>query len=180
MSSKNLPRIAVTMGDPVGIGPEIILKAFQRPEVYALCRPVVYGDIARMRSVAREMLLTVSVFSDDCDAANPHILLVHQAATTDLRGAQWGELSAAAGAAAAESVIAAAKAALSGEIAALVTAPLNKEAMALGGFPYPGHTELLAKITDNSRAMGCCLFRWPACGSSMSVRTFRCGKRLTA
>ena len=85
------------MGDPAGIGPEIILKALQRPEVYTLCRPVIYGDIARMRSVAREMMLTISVFPDDSDTAGPHILLVHQATTTDLSGIRWGELSAAAG-----------------------------------------------------------------------------------
>ena len=135
------------MGDPAGVGPEIILKAFQHPEVYALCRPVVYGDMGRMRSAAREMLLTTSVFPDDCAAADPHTLLVHQATTADLSGVAWGELSAEAGKAAAESVIAAARAALNGEVAALVTAPLNKEAMALGGFAFPGHTELLADVT---------------------------------
>ena len=145
--NENLPRLAVTMGDPAGIGPEIILKAFQNPEIYRLCRPVVYGDIARMRFVAREMLLTLSVFPEDCGAAGPHILLVHQATTENLSGIRWGKLSAAAGKAAAESVVSAAKSAMAGEVAAIVTAPLNKEAMALGGYAYPGHTELLAAIT---------------------------------
>ena len=147
MPHETLPRIAVTMGDPAGVGPEIILKALQHPEIYTLCRPVVYGNLARMRFAAREALLTVSVFPDDGGAATPHILRVHQATTADLSGIQWGELSAEAGKAAAESVIAAAKAALNGEVAALVTAPLNKEAMALGGFAFPGHTELLADVT---------------------------------
>ena len=136
------------MGDPAGVGPEIILKALQHPEIYALCRPVVYGDLARMRFAAREALLTVSVFPDDGGEATPHILRVHQATTADLSGISWGELSAEAGKAAAESVIAAARAALAGEVAAIVTAPLNKEAMALGGFhAFPGHTELLADVT---------------------------------
>lgn len=147
MSNENLPRIAVTMGDPAGVGPEIILKALQQPEIYAICRPVVYGDLARMRFAAREALLTLSVFPDDGGGATPHILRVHQATTANLSAIQWGELSAEAGKAAAESVITAAQSATKGEVAAIVTAPLNKEAMALGGFAYPGHTELLAEVT---------------------------------
>ena len=147
MHNENLPSLAITMGDPAGVGPEIILKALQNPEVYTLCRPVIYGDIMRMRFVAREMLLTVSIFPEDCNTANPHIFLVHQAAAENLTGIKWGKLSAAAGKAAAESVIAAAKSAMAGGVAAIVTAPLNKEAMAMGGYPYPGHTELLAAVT---------------------------------
>ncbi len=135
------------MGDPAGIGPEIILKALQQQEVYSLCRPVVYGDIERMRFVAREMLLTTSVFPADYGEANPHILLAQQATTADLRGLRWGAVSAIAGRAAAESVVAAANAAMADEVAAVVTAPLNKEAMVLGDYLFAGHTELLAHFT---------------------------------
>ena len=139
------------MGDPAGIGPEIILKALQNPEVYGICRPVVYGDIGRMRFVARELLLTTSVFPADCGNASPHVLLVRQATNADLRKIAWGEISLVAGKAAADCVTAAAHAALRGEVAALVTAPIHKEALALGGCPYPGHTELLAALTQAPR-----------------------------
>lgn len=136
-------RIAITMGDPAGIGPEIILKAFHAgtPADY---EPIVYGDRAWMAQTAQQLKLPLPV-------ANGRILPVQQATAADLSGVQWGELSPQAGKAAAECVIAAAQAALRGDVDAVVTAPLNKEAMAMGGYPYPGHTELLAEVTQTPR-----------------------------
>jgi len=122
------------MGDPAGIGPEIICKALMHPEVHEICDPVVYGDVDWMRR-----------------AAEGRTIPVQQATDADLQEVRLGELSAQAGKAAAECVIAATRAALAGEVDAMVTAPLNKEAIALGGYPYPGHTELLAYITQTPR-----------------------------
>ena len=136
-------RIAVTMGDPAGVGPEIILKAFHAG-MAAECEPIVYGDVAWMQQTAKRLQLPL------CNADGQTLAIV-QAAGADLSRVQWGELSSQAGKAAAECVIAAAKDAMRGEVDAIVTAPLNKEAIALGGYPYPGHTELLADVTHTPR-----------------------------
>ena len=145
------PRIAITMGDPAGIGPEIILKALALEGVYGLCQPVVYGDVAWMHKAATvvppvQIEPEVKVNFDKLVTK-----LTQQATDADLSGVRWGEISAEAGKAAAQCVIAAAEAAMRGEVDAIVTAPLNKEAMALGGYAYPGHTELLAHVTHTPR-----------------------------
>ena len=145
------PRIAITMGDPAGIGPEIILKALGYGGIYAHCRPIIYGDRAWMLKAAA---LLPPLQIEESVQVNYETLaakLTHQATDADLSEVRWGELSAQAGKAAAECVVAAAEAALRGDVDAVVTAPLNKEAIALGGFPYPGHTELLAHVTHTPR-----------------------------
>ena len=146
------PRIAITMGDPAGIGPEIILKALAVEGVYGLCKPVVYGDIAWMRKAAKAVP-PVEIEPGYIEVNFDKLVtkLVRQATDADLSGVHWGEMSAEAGKAAAQCVIAAAEAAQRGDVDAIVTAPLNKEAMALGGYAYPGHTELLAHITHTPR-----------------------------
>ncbi len=145
-------RIAITMGDPAGIGPEIILKALGCEGIYAHCKPVIYGDRAWMQQTA-SLLPHCEIEPGEVrvNYAKLASKLVQQATDADLSGLQWGELSAQAGKAAAQCVIAAAQAALRGDVDAVVTAPLNKEAMAMGGYPYPGHTELLAEVTQTPR-----------------------------
>ncbi|HEV2474764.1 MAG TPA: 4-hydroxythreonine-4-phosphate dehydrogenase PdxA [Chthonomonadales bacterium] len=141
------PRIAVTMGDPAGIGPEVALKALARQEI--ACRPLLFGDMSLLRRTARSLQLPLHLYREadgSGDAAAGRFQLpVRQATVADLRGLQEGAVSAQAGRAAAQCVLAATKAALASEVDAIVTAPLSKEAMALGGYPYPGHTELLAQ-----------------------------------
>ncbi len=151
MQTIKRPRIAITMGDPAGIGPEIILKALDVTDVWSVCSPIIYGDQAWMQRAA-EILAAHS--KGEALIINYNRLAeksVYQATDADLSGVRWGELSAEAGKAAAQCVIAAAEAALRGEVDAIVTAPLNKEAIALGGYPYPGHTELLAEVTHTPR-----------------------------
>ena len=107
-----LPPIALTVGDPSGIGPEIVLKAIQDGRVIAACRPVVYGPHA------------------------PEALAAFPA----------GRVSAASATAAYEAIVAATQDALSGKVAAIVTAPIHKAAFAVAGYPWPGHTDLLAHL----------------------------------
>jgi 4-hydroxythreonine-4-phosphate dehydrogenase len=141
--------IAITMGDPAGIGPEIIAKAFvQAPELLAGC--FVVGDIACVRRGAAAVAgtqppLAVARIADPAEAANapPRCLPVLQVGEPAADLPRWGQVSAAAGRLAADAVLWAARAALRGDVAALVTAPLHKEALAAAGLPYPGHTELL-------------------------------------
>jgi 4-phospho-D-threonate 3-dehydrogenase / 4-phospho-D-erythronate 3-dehydrogenase len=160
MAVSGLPRLAITMGDPAGIGPEIILKALMHAEVGRLCRPVVYGDVDWMRATAEALRLPVHIVaSTDVSEDKPvpacedgvTTIVVRQATNADLSDVRHGVLSAAAGQAAAQCVIAAARAAMAGDCDGIVTAPLNKEAIALGGYPYPGHTELLAEVTGTPR-----------------------------
>jgi len=150
----NLPLIAITLGDPAGIGPETIAKAFRdEPELTRAC--FVAGDVAALRRAAQQIAsgeppLPVAVLGAPADAHQlpPRCLPVLQVvASTPL--VTMGVVSAIAGRMAAECVVWATQAALHGQIDALVTAPLHKEALALAGAPhhgYPGHTEMLQAL----------------------------------
>ena len=143
--------LAITMGDPAGIGPEIIARAFQiAPQTTSGC--FVAGDVAVMRRALNTLGLKqppwpVALIEHprQATAAAPRCLPVLQVGDWPTLPA-IGRVSGIAGTMAAECVIWAARAALSGETAGLVTAPLHKEALAAAGPPYcayPGHTELL-------------------------------------
>ncbi len=141
--------IAITMGDPAGIGPEIICRSFRdAPEVARGC--FVAGDLATLRRGARaiarphEAPLPFALIETPAQAldAPPRCVPLLQAATP-FEPVPWGQVIARAGMAAAECGIWSAQAALRGAISALVTAPLHKEALATAGVEFPGHTELL-------------------------------------
>ncbi len=150
--------IAITLGDPAGIGPETIVKAFRdAPDVTQAC--FVVGDIATLRRAARivaadALLLPVVQIDHVAQALScpPRCLPVMQIAAAALQGTnlpELGRVSAQAGQMAGDCVVWAAQAALRGEVAALVTAPLNKAALALAGLPhaaFPGHTEMLQSL----------------------------------
>jgi 4-hydroxythreonine-4-phosphate dehydrogenase len=147
--------IAITQGDAAGIGPEIIVKAFRdAPEQLQGC--VVVGDLAVMQRAAllvaqceyQEPHMQIQRVRDLHEAAQVKapftipVLQVTQPLTTDQLPA-WGQISATAGKLAADCVVWAAQAALRGEVLAVVTAPLHKEALSAAGVPFPGHTEML-------------------------------------
>ena len=141
--------IAITQGDPAGIGPEIVAKAFRdAPDDLRGCFAV--GDLATLRRAAQcivrpgvlELPVAQIVSPDDAWHVPPRCMPVLQ--LPGLPGpVPWGRVSAAAGRAAADCVVWAARAALQGRLAALVTAPLHKEALSAAGVAFPGHTELL-------------------------------------
>ncbi|MEW6635251.1 MAG: 4-hydroxythreonine-4-phosphate dehydrogenase PdxA [Actinomycetota bacterium] len=143
------PLVALTMGDPAGIGPEIIAKTFAEEGFARENRAVVVGDAAIMERAARllGLPLRVNVVSAPAEARFEEgavDLLQEGGLPEDL---PFGELDARAGDAAFRYVRQATELALAGEVAAVVTAPLNKEAMHLAGHRYPGHTEILADLT---------------------------------
>lgn len=105
-------KIAITAGDPSGIGPEIAVKAARDPRVVAVCRPVIYG---------------------------PH-------RPGALQAFPAGRVDASSGRAAYDAIVQATNDALAGTVAAVVTAPINKAAFAAAGFPWRGHTDLLAHL----------------------------------
>jgi 4-hydroxythreonine-4-phosphate dehydrogenase len=139
--------IAITMGDAAGIGPEIIAKAF-RDHAGVTQGCFVAGDIDAIRrgaqAIAGAIPLPVAQIESvsEAHAVPPRCIPVLAVAKLDALP-PIGKVSAAAGRAAAQAVVWAARAAMKGEIAALVTAPLHKEALAAAGVPFPGHTELL-------------------------------------
>ncbi|MBX9611575.1 MAG: 4-hydroxythreonine-4-phosphate dehydrogenase PdxA [Burkholderiales bacterium] len=142
--------IAITLGDPAGIGPEIIARAFRdAPQEMQGC--FVAGDVATLRRAAGFIggaghpAMPVARIDTPADAAAvpPRCLPVLQVVPEGRPLVAMGRVHAAAGRMAADAVAWAARAALRGEVAALVTAPLHKEALAAAGVVHPGHTELL-------------------------------------
>lgn len=144
--------MAITLGDPAGVGPEIVLKAAADPETFRLCRPLAVGPAAVTTEQARALKLPVEVRAvTEARAAEfrPGLLCVLDTGELSRGDYCWGELSAAAGRAAVTAVERAARLAMAGEVDAVVTAPLNKEAMRMAGVEYPGHTEILGAITGS-------------------------------
>ena len=151
------PLLAITLGDPAGIGPEVVLKALQHEEVFAKSRPIVVGD-HRILNRAASWLGSTPKYALLNDAIESGLQEQHYNVThgtvplLDLmnvapQSVPVGQVSACAGRAAVEYVLQACDLALARQVDAVVTAPLNKEAMHKAGFLYPGHTELLAKRT---------------------------------
>ncbi len=131
------PRILITMGDPAGIGPEVVVKALTQVDTATEAQLEVVGDLDRLAQAARL-----------CGVPVPDVQ-VHQVGTLppDLA---WGRLDARAGEAAYQYVAEAARLVLAGAAEAICTAPINKEALRLAGHAFPGHTELLAHLTGTA------------------------------
>jgi 4-hydroxythreonine-4-phosphate dehydrogenase len=144
------PIIGITMGDGAGIGPEVIVKALASPLTYDLCRPLVVGDIERLRLAAKlcELPLTfrsIATLADAAFAAGSVDVVDAFSLPPDL---PFGEISAVAGDGSFQYIRRAVELAVAGDIDAICTGPLNKEALHLAGHKYPGHTELLAALTN--------------------------------
>jgi 4-hydroxythreonine-4-phosphate dehydrogenase len=142
------PTIGITMGDPAGVGPEIIVKALGSRRVRACCRAVVIGRPEVLDTISRPLdsprrFATVSDPSRRT-AAGSSPLIEAGAFLADLR---LGRPRAAGGRAAVAAIEKAAELALAGDINGIVTAPISKEAIRRGGSPFPGHTEMLASLT---------------------------------
>jgi 4-hydroxythreonine-4-phosphate dehydrogenase len=151
MIRKNKTIIGITMGDPSGIGPEIILKSFEKP-VIRNSRIVVIGDynimvavydILKIKSFKLHRILNMHECLFNYDLLN--ILDLQLAGMDDFRP---GTVQAISGNTAFEAIRKAVDLAKNKEIDTIVTAPLNKEALYLAGHKYPGHTEILASLTD--------------------------------
>ena len=137
------------MGDPAGIGPEVIVKALARPLVRRLCRPVVIGSPDVLTKVARALKVPIKVQRvTELGATMPAgVMPVLDPLPEPLASFTPGRVSKETGAAQALYVKEAVRLALENRIAGIVTAPINKEAISLAGYPYPGHTEMLADLT---------------------------------
>ncbi len=145
----SLPTIALTMGDPAGIGPEIIMKALAAPGVHAFCKPVVIGDAERLRLAGQRVGTYLQLVRREKvpEAVHEH----GKVECIDLglvpADLPFGQVSPIAGEAAYRFIERAVRIVEAGEAQAICTAPLSKEALHAAGHRYPGHTELLAALT---------------------------------
>ena len=144
-----IPSIAVTMGDGAGIGPEVVVRALLDPEISGSTHCVVVGDAQRLRAAAGIVGLDPEIVAVEAVADAVHrpgrINVVDLGLLPE--DLPFGELSPVAGDAAYHFVRVASELAMAGDVQAICTAPLNKEALHAGGHLFPGHTELLARLT---------------------------------
>jgi 4-hydroxythreonine-4-phosphate dehydrogenase len=148
------PIIAITMGDPAGVGPEIVAKALAREEVWACCRPLVVGDVRTLVKAVKlvGVPLTPRLVTDVLEALfHEDVPEVLDLRAVDLTEVQPAKVSATAGRAAVTYIEQATELALDGRVAALATGPINKAALKAAGIPHIGHTELLAELTGAER-----------------------------
>ncbi len=149
------PILAITMGDPAGIGPEIIVMALQMPKVWRVCRPLIIGSRPMLQQTIqalRASAMVVSVDGHDESMAKQAFrrghLPVFDPFSKPVRSIRLGRVSAKAGEMAVTCIQSAVRLTQAGCVNGMVTAPINKEAMHLAGYHYPGHTEMLADLTN--------------------------------
>jgi 4-hydroxythreonine-4-phosphate dehydrogenase len=143
------PTIAITMGDPAGIGPEVIMKALAQPYANEICNPLVVGDANRLRKAAAMVGVKLDVDAlakaEDANFDSTAVQCLDLNNVPD--DLPFGQMSPIAGDAAYRYIEKAVEVVQSGFAQAICTAPLSKEALHAAGHKYPGHTELLAHLT---------------------------------
>jgi 4-hydroxythreonine-4-phosphate dehydrogenase len=151
MGVDDLPILGITMGDAAGVGPEVTVMALMKEEIRARARMVVLGDASVIEDAARIVGCTLPVRAIDeirPDELSGDAIWVLDFKNRPVGSLTRGKVDAVNGKAAFEYIDGAVTLALKNQIDAIVTAPLNKEAMHLGGFKFPGHTEALAHLCD--------------------------------
>lgn len=142
--------IGITMGDPAGIGPEIILKALE--EKKELKKSVIFGSYKVLNYYKELLNINTDIkIINEFDEFNDKVINVIDVIDLDISDFKIGEVSAICGDAAYRYIERAIQDAKGGQIKAVTTAPLNKEALHLGGHNYAGHTEIFAKLTDTKK-----------------------------
>jgi len=144
--------VAVTMGDPAGIGPEVLLKAFCDDGLWQGATPVVYGDLGRLAATVEQLVLPLEVAAvqNPGEAAGVYPRLDVIDFGNVEAGLPYGQVQPQAGRAALDYIDAAAAAAMARDVQAMVTAPISKEAIRKAGSKFSGHTDLLAAAAGTS------------------------------
>ena len=146
------PIIAITMGDPAGIGPEVILKALGQDEVRDSARFLIFGDANILHREAKDRDFNIPLIPipevSQAEFPSNGLEIINLGILSPT--IEYGRPSAASGGAAFKYIKNAALAALHGEVDAVVTAPISKEALKMAGHNYPGHTEILAELCKTS------------------------------
>jgi len=144
-----LPRVGITMGDPSGVGPEVVMKALADPRAYEGARPLVIGDAKRLEKAGKIVGARLKVARIGAPGEAKYTPGAADCIDLGLvpEDLPFGKTSAIAGEASYRYIERAVKLTLAGELDAVCTAPISKEAINAAGHKYPGHTEMLAEMT---------------------------------
>jgi 4-hydroxythreonine-4-phosphate dehydrogenase len=144
------PIVGITMGDPAGIGPEIIIRALCQERIWKRCVPVVLGapGILRKAMNGLGLALPVHMIREKCEIPGTRSVNVLQCTEENLDRVQWGRLDPRCGRAQVDFIRTGVDLALAGWIQALVTCPIHKKGLASADVSFPGHTEMLASWTE--------------------------------
>jgi 4-hydroxythreonine-4-phosphate dehydrogenase len=146
-----LPIIGITMGDPTGIGPEIIVKALTMTEPFQFCRPFVFGDHGVFLKTIEMLGLTTKVEAFERIPEKgylPRKIFLSPRSQLEADSVRFGKPDKECGEAMVKYVGEAVKLARSGQLDAITTCPINKKAINSAGYPFSGHTELLAHLAQ--------------------------------
>ncbi|MDA0988358.1 MAG: 4-hydroxythreonine-4-phosphate dehydrogenase PdxA [Chloroflexi bacterium] len=142
------PIIALTLGDPSGIGPEVVAKALAHPDVLASCHPLIIGNTQLLNKTIKDLGLAFEITPVSSAAeASQNAVSILDPGNLNAEDIVPGRISAAAGKACVEWILQAGEMALSGQVQAIATAPIHKEAASLAGYKDIGHMELLQSLT---------------------------------
>jgi 4-hydroxythreonine-4-phosphate dehydrogenase len=148
------PIIAITMGDPASIGPEIAVKALLTERLFEICRPLIIGDTGVFFDIVKRLGFNATINSIK-DIRNARFVFgkldVFDLQNVDMEQLRFGEISAMAGNASFEAVKKAIELALNGEVDATVTGPINKKSINEAGHHFAGHTEIYAHYTGTKK-----------------------------
>jgi 4-hydroxythreonine-4-phosphate dehydrogenase len=148
-----LPKIGITMGDPTGIGPEIIVKALSMKEPFQACRPIVFGDREVLsKAIQMQNLATTLEIIDEFPEEGylPQKIFLIPSSQLEVASLRFGQPDRACGEAMVKYIEEAVKWVRSGKLEAITTCPINKQAMNAAGYSFPGHTEFLAHLVGAS------------------------------
>jgi 4-hydroxythreonine-4-phosphate dehydrogenase len=152
-SRKNIPVLAITMGDPSGIGPEIAAKVFSDPHLFEHCRPLLIGNVSIMRTAAELIKADLKIHSvSKVEEAEFRFgtMDVFELSVDHPDAIEYGKISAEAGDIAFRSVVKAIELAMDGEVDGTVTNPIHKGAILAAGHHFSGHTEIYAHYTHST------------------------------
>jgi len=153
-NNKHIPVLAVTMGDPSGIGPEIAARAFARKTIYEVCRPVLIGHTPTLQKAIKALGLKTEInlpATPDKARFQPGTMDILEIGNDVAHPVPPGKVSAEAGELAFRAVKMAAELAMQGMVDGIVTGPINKEAINMAGHHFSGHTEILAYFTHATK-----------------------------
>jgi 4-hydroxythreonine-4-phosphate dehydrogenase len=148
------PKLAITMGDPAGIGPEIAVKALLNPEVSCICRPVIIGDACVISDIINRLSLPATVHVIDHISSakfNPGVIDVYDLGIMNGRDIPFGTIDGQCGEASFQAVKTAIELAMAGEVDGTVTGPINKKSINEAGHHFAGHTEIYAHYTNTRK-----------------------------
>ncbi|HSC55063.1 MAG TPA: 4-hydroxythreonine-4-phosphate dehydrogenase PdxA [Phnomibacter sp.] len=150
----SLPVLAITMGDPASIGPEIAVKALLQPGIHSICKPLLVGDAAVFRQIIDILKLPAKV-NAICSVKDAGFQLgtidVYDLGITDVSKLEFGKIDATCGEASFQAVKKAIELALSKEVDGTVTGPINKKSINEAGHHFAGHTEIYAHYTGTKK-----------------------------